>query len=78
MADRCPGLVSGRGVTVVNSTCGGPGMYLAGELVPAPPMLSAMGAVSVRSILVCGRRDRAIETALCRYVEVDIRPLPAD
>jgi hypothetical protein len=72
-----PDLVAGRDVITVHSTPGGPCMYRAGELVLAPPILTAMGAASVRSILLCGRRDQVIETALRRYVEVDVQPLPA-
>lgn len=70
-------IVVGRSVIAVHSTRDRPCMYRAGELVLAPSMLIAMGAASVQSILVCGRRDQAIETVLRRYVEVDVQPLPA-
>jgi hypothetical protein len=70
-------LVVGQTVIAVHSTRDRPGMYRAGELVLAPPMLLAMGAASIRSILMCGRRDQAIETVLRRYIEVDVQTVPA-
>jgi hypothetical protein len=72
-----PDLVAGRDAVAVHAAPGAPGMYRAGEIVLAPLVLTEMGAASVRSILLRGRTDQAIETALRRHVEADIQPLPA-
>jgi hypothetical protein len=53
------GLVASRDVITVHSTRGGPGMNMAGELVLPPPMLTAIGAASVRPIRLCRCRDQA-------------------
>ena len=70
-----PDLIADRKVVAVHSTPGAPCMYLAGGVVLAAAILRTMGVSSVHSAIVRGRRDRAIEAALRRFVEVEFQPL---
>ena len=47
-------------------------MWISGEVIIAQALLTAMGAASVTSVIVCQRGDRAVEQALRKYATFDV------
>ena len=48
------------------------GMWISGEVIIAQALLTAMGAASVTSVIVCQRGDRAVEQAPRKYATFDV------
>lgn len=69
------GAVSGRAVISIHSSSAAVGMYIAGEAIASKVLLEHLGATSVRSIIVCTSRDRAIEASLGSFVGIEVWPI---
>jgi hypothetical protein len=54
------------------------GMWMGGEIIMSQRILLAAGAESVRSVVICGHRDQAIEQALSSYADYEIITVGAD
>jgi hypothetical protein len=73
-------LVNGHNVVSIHSEAGSrgpkiPGMWIAGEVILAQAMLSAMGAASATSLIVCRHGDKAIEDALSGHAAFEVMPV---
>jgi hypothetical protein len=66
-------LVRGQDVCLVHSYRESLGMYVAGEAIFAAAHVRGLGARSVRSLLVVGRKDTAVDEAMRRHTDaVDV------
>lgn len=77
-------VVTGKSVTTIHSELssrGAPariGMWMGGEIIMSQRILLEAGASSVRSVVLCGHHDQAIEKALSSYADFEVIALNQD
>jgi hypothetical protein len=67
------GDVTGRDLVSIHSYRHSLGMWVGGEVILTQALLKGRGARSVRSVVVCGRGDPAIERVLLRHATFDLQ-----